>query len=108
MSSEISPSQFKKEWDEGRRPYLLDVRRQEEWDVSNLQEFGAKLIPLHELEARYQEIPVDADIVVHCKGGVRSLQAQSFLQSKGYSKVQNFTGGILRYCDEVDPSKPTY
>ena len=47
--SEISPAQFKKEWDEGRRPVLIDVRQPDEWEICNLQEFGAKLIPLGEI-----------------------------------------------------------
>lgn len=105
MSSEISPVQFKQDLEGGRRPWILDVRRPEEWEVANLSEYGAHLIPLHELQARFGEIPKEADIVVHCKAGVRSLQAQSFLEAQGYPRVQNLTGGLMAYAEEVDPSK---
>lgn len=106
--SEITPKEFKKQWDEGRRPVLIDVRNPDEWEVCNLQEFGAKLIPLGEFQQRFGEIPKDGDIVVHCRSGGRSAQAQRFLQSQGYAQVQNLAGGTLRWSDEVDSSKPKY
>ncbi|MBT9588411.1 rhodanese-like domain-containing protein [bacterium] len=106
--SEITPTQFKKEWDEGRRPILVDVRQPDEWEICNLQEFGAKLIPLGEIPQRFEEIPKDGDIVVQCKAGGRSAQAQRFLQGQGYTRVQNLSGGILRWSDEVDSSKAKY
>lgn len=104
-SSEITPAEFKQQWDAGRRPLLVDVRRSDEYEAANLAEYDARLIPLHEFTARYSEIPQDADIVIHCKSGGRSGQAQEFLQAQGYSKVQNMTGGMLRWAKEVDPSK---
>lgn len=106
--NEITPVEFKKQWDEGRRPVLIDVRGEDEWEICNLEEFGAKLIPLHEFQQRYSEIPKDGDIVMQCRSGGRSAQAQRFLQSQGYEKVQNLTGGMLRWSDEVDSSKAKY
>ncbi len=106
--SEITPAEFKKQWDGGRHPVLIDVRQPDEWEVCNLQEFGAKLIPLSELPDRLAEIPKDGDIVVHCRSGGRSAQAQRFLLSHGYTKVQNLAGGTLRWSDDVDSSKAKY
>jgi len=106
--SEITPAEFKKQWDEGRRPVLIDVRQPDEWDICNLEEFGARLIPLGEIPQRFGEIPKDDDIVIHCRSGGRSAQAQRFLQSQGYARVQNMTGGMLRWSDEVDASKARY
>ncbi len=103
--SEITPAEFKKQWDGGRRPVLIDVRQPNEWSVCNLEEFGAKLIPLAELPNRLAEIPKQGDIVIHCRAGGRSAQAQAFLQAQGYAQVQNLTGGMQRWSDEVDPSK---
>ena len=37
-----------------------------------------------------------------------SAQATQFLQSIGYRKVKNLTGGIDRWAREVDPSVPKY
>jgi adenylyltransferase/sulfurtransferase len=106
--SEITPAEFKKQWDAGRRPVLIDVRQPDEWEVCNLQEFGAKLIPLGEIPQRFAEIPKDGDIVVQCRSGGRSAQAQKFLLAQGYTQVQNLSGGILRWSDEVDGSKAKY
>lgn len=106
--SEITPAQFKKEWEEGRRPILIDVRQPDEWEVCNLEEFGAQLIPLSEFAQRFQEIPKEGDIVMQCRSGGRSAQAQAFLKQQGYAQVQNLTGGILRWSDEVDSSKAKY
>jgi len=53
-------------------------------------------------------VPRDRDVVVHCKLGGRSAQAVEFLKSRGYTRVRNLAGGILRWIDEVDPSLPKY
>ena len=106
--SEITPAEFKKQWDGGRRPILIDVRQPNEWDICNLEEYGARLIPLGEIPQRFQEIPKDGDIVMQCRSGGRSGQAQQFLLSQGYTRVQNLTGGMLRWSDEVDSSKAKY
>ncbi len=108
LMDEITPKEFKKQWDEGRRPVLIDVRQPDEWEVCNLEEFGAKLIPLNEFQQRFAEIPKDGDIVMQCRSGGRSAQAQRFLQSQGYTRVQNLVGGMLRWSDEVDSSKAKY
>jgi len=105
---EISPREFKEQWDAGRRPTLIDVRQPDEWDICNLQEFGARLIPLGEFQQRFQELNPEDDIVLHCRSGGRSGQAQRFLMSQGYQKVQNLSGGMLRWSDDVDSSKPKY
>ena len=108
LMDEITPLEFKKQWDGGRRPVLIDVRGADEWEICNLEEFGARLIPLNEFQQRYTEIPKDGDIVVQCRSGGRSAQAQRFLQAQGYAKVQNLVGGMLRWSDEVDSSKAKY
>ena len=35
-------------------------------------------------------------------------KAADFLRSKGFKKVQNLTGGIISWIDQVDPSQPKY
>ena len=47
-------------------------------------------------------------MVVHCKSGVRSAKAIALLREAGFSRLQNLTGGILAWIDEVDPSLPRY
>ena len=101
MSDEITPSEFHQQWSAGQRPYVLDVRRPDEWEENNLASYGAVLIPLQELPARFASVPTDQEIVVHCKAGGRSAQAQDFLRGKGYSRVKNMTGGMDRFLKDV-------
>ncbi|MGE0494248.1 MAG: molybdopterin-synthase adenylyltransferase MoeB [Vulcanimicrobiota bacterium] len=106
--AEVTPAELKQEWDAGSRPLIVDVRQPHEWDIANLADYEARLIPLGELGERLAEIPPEADVVVQCKSGGRSAKAQAQLLEAGYPRVRNLTGGILRWADEVDPSLRKY
>ena len=67
-----------------------------------------KLIPLGELPKRLNELDRNADIVAHCKSGVRSQKAVDLLKQNGFKNVRNMTGGILAWSDKVDPTVPKY
>jgi len=43
-----------------------------------------------------------------CKSGGRSRRAAQFLQSAGFGKVANLTGGIDAWIEEIDPTLPSY
>lgn len=105
---EVTPGEFKSQWEAGRKPILIDVRKPHEWDIANLEEFGAKLVPLHTLGDHLGEFDKNADIVVQCKSGGRSGKAQAQMMAAGFTQVRNLTGGILRWSDEVDSSKRRY
>ena len=53
---------------------------------------------------RIDEVPRDEEVVVYCKVGGRSAQVQQFLQSHGYDRVRNLTGGVMAWKREVDPA----
>ena len=83
----------------------LDVRRDEEREISSL---GGIHIPLHELEARYNELPHDKlPLIVYCHHGVRSLYATQFLKFHGFDAL-SLRGGIDLWSLEVDPTVPRY
>ncbi len=106
--AQVSAIEFAQQWLEGRRPTLLDVRDPYEWQIANLDEYGARLIPLSDLPNRLQELDPKGDIVVHCKSGGRSARAVTLLQDSGFLQVRNLSGGILAWADEVDSSKRKY
>ena len=85
--------------------FVLDVREPYEYEISNL---GAVNIPLRELGKRKEEIPKDRPIVVHCKSGVRSLQAIQLLEKQGFDGLYNLEGGILAWQLQVDPDMAVY
>ncbi len=104
--NEMTPKELKALMDSGSGVVVLDVREPAETAICRIE--GAIEIPLALLPLRYAEIPKDRDVVVLCKIGGRSAQAVWFLNSKGYTRVKNLSGGILRWADEVDPSMRTY
>ena len=88
------------------RVLLIDVREAFEVEIARIP--GARLIPLGELQNRMDEIDRHADIVVHCRSGLRSAKAARWLEEAGFERVRNLRGGILAWADEVDPSTPKY
>ena len=74
--------------------YILDVREtpelEDEGQLKNVHN-----IPLSELRARYEEIPKDVPVYVHCRSGQRSYNAVMALQAKGYNDVYNIAGGFM-------------
>ena len=103
---EIDPVEVKAKLDENNGLVLIDVREPHEWQICNIP--GARLIPLGELPRRVHELDSAADIVVHCKSGMRSAKACDFLRQAGFRKVKNMKGGILAWSDKVDPRVPKY
>lgn len=105
---EITPTELKQRLDRGDRPVIIDVREPHEWEITNLEQHGARLIPLAEISERTDEIDREAEVVLHCRSGGRSGKALEYLQSQGYERLLNLKGGLLAWSDEVDPSVPKY
>ena len=103
---ETTVQEVKARRDRGDDFDILDVRNLEEWNICRID--GATLIPLAELPARMGELDRGRDIVVHCKGGVRSAKAVGLLREAGFTKVRNVSGGILEWARAIEPSMPTY
>ena len=103
---EITAVELKKKLDAGEKPFILDVREPNEYQINRIP--GSVLIPLGELPRRYQELPKDREIISQCKMGGRSAKAMDFLKTVGFTNVKNLKGGILDWVDKVDPSQPKY
>jgi rhodanese-related sulfurtransferase len=89
------------------KPVLLDVRNPDEHAYVALP--GSILIPLHELQARADELePLRGkEVVVYCHHGVRSLSGAAFLLALGI-EASSLAGGIDRYARTVDASLRVY
>lgn len=75
---------------------LVDVREPEEFAESHIE--GCKLIPLGELQQRApRELDPEANIVVYCAHGVRSLQGVMALRMLGFKKLRSLEGGICAW-----------
>ncbi len=106
--NEISPENLKKyiEKNSNGELNILDVREVYETEISKIED--SVLIPLGDLEQRYQELDASKEWIVYCKSGGRSGRAMEFLQSKGYNKIKNLVGGINDYAKKVDANLSTY
>ncbi len=105
-TSEISAGDLKKRLDRGDVLTIVDVREPNEYQINKIA--GSILIPLGDIPRRYVELDPSEEYVMQCKVGARSAKAADFLRSKGFKKVQNLTGGIISWIDQVDPSQPKY
>jgi adenylyltransferase/sulfurtransferase len=103
---EIEVTEVKEKMDRGDNFVLIDVREPHEYQICSIP--GAKLIPLGEVPKRLDELDKNADIVIHCKSGMRSARACGILKAAGFEHVRNMKGGILAWSDQVDPSVPKY
>ena len=79
---------------------IVDVRRQDEYDAGHVP--GALLIPLDQLQARWEEVPVGAEIPIICRTGARSARAVEALNRMGRRTV-NVAGGTLAWIEAGNP-----
>jgi adenylyltransferase/sulfurtransferase len=105
---EVTPAQLKERLDRGESVTIIDVREPHEWQISNLENFGSKLIPLGQFSSRLNELNSAEEIVVHCKMGGRSAKAYEMLKQAGFKKIKNLKGGITAWADQVDRTMPKY
>jgi sulfur-carrier protein adenylyltransferase/sulfurtransferase len=93
---EVTPLELSRQ---SPRPAIVDVREKQETDAGVLP--GAKQVPRGFLELRIEEAVPDrnADVVLYCAGGTRSLLAAKTLQDMGYTKVRSMAGGFSAWKD---------
>jgi adenylyltransferase/sulfurtransferase len=92
---------------DGWAPYVLDVRSAAEAQIVSLRCVD-RLQPHRQVALIEADLPRDRDILVHCKGGVRSAAACRSLAELGFARLYNLEGGIVAWAREVDASLPTY
>ncbi len=71
--------------------HLLDVREPLEWEAGHAP--GARHVPLGSLTHHVHSLPVDADLLVVCRSGGRSVLAATALQGAGFRAI-NVAGGM--------------
>ena len=93
----ISVQELKQRLDAGESLHILDVREPHEYQEANM---GGLLLPLGTIMSMQLDEIEDwknDEIIVHCRSGVRSLQACAALEQFGFGKTRNLTGGILAW-----------
>ena len=105
---EITPIELKERLDRNDQIVLVDVREPHERAIVDLPEVGQVRIPLREIPDRAGELDPAAELVFYCRSGARSGKAALQLQARGFARVLNLQGGLLRWREEVDPSLRAY
>lgn len=87
---------------------LLDCREQDEYELVHIK--TARLLPMSEITARVDELAEhrDAEIIVYCHHGMRSLQVATWLRQQGFTRAMSMSGGVDRWAVEIDPSLARY
>lgn len=78
---------------------FIDVRTSQEYEEGHVP--GAILIPLQELEHRYQEIPHDKPVLLICRSARRSAQANLLLQQLGFSNTFSVKQGMIAWPEKI-------
>ena len=79
--------------------YVLDVRTPEEYAEAHVP--GAVLLPLQELQERWEEVP-EGEVLIICRSGARSMTAAKALNGAGRTTT-NVAGGTLAWIDAGNP-----
>lgn len=96
---DITAKELKERIAAGENLYILDVREPAEYEEANI---NGKLIPLGTLPMKLSEIEdwKNKEVIVHCRSGKRSANAQAYMEMNGFENVRNLEGGILAYLSE--------
>lgn len=107
MAAEITAEELKSRLSRAETIILLDVREPWECQIARIE--GSKHIPMGDIPSRaHQELDPDAQIVVVCHHGVRSLNVAHWLRQQGFEHVQSLRGGIDSWSRTIDPRIPVY
>ncbi len=112
IDSTISVNDLKEMLDEreaGKRDFMLiDVREPGEYEIVNIP--GAVLIPKGQFldGSILASLPTDKQIVLHCKGGVRSAECLAVLKDAGFKDAIHVGGGVVAWVNQIEPHKPNY
>jgi rhodanese-related sulfurtransferase len=106
MIREITASELKSRRDRGENPLVIDVR--EDWELKLASIPGVLHVPMNQLPARIGEFQRDAETIVMCHAGGRSMRVAHFLANQGFTDVANLSGGISAWSEAVDATVPRY
>lgn len=105
---DIDVHELKRRVDAGERFQLIDVREDYEWAICNLEEAGARLVPLATLPQAVEGFDASTPLIIHCRSGPRGDRAVEYLRAVGFDNAVNLAGGILAWAEEIDPAMPRY
>lgn len=84
---------------------VIDVREQNEYDEININAILHPLSLLKNYDLDAIEQFKNDEVVVHCRSGVRSLQACMIMEQAGFTNTTNLEGGIMAWVSQYPDTK---
>jgi rhodanese-related sulfurtransferase len=106
MVREMTVEELKARRDRGESPLVIDVR--EDWELQLASIPDVVHVPMNQLPARLGEFTREAETIVMCHAGGRSMRVAHFLAGKGFTNVANLSGGINAWSQAIDATVPLY
>lgn len=99
----VEPARWKEMLESENDALLLDVRNDYEWKLGRFD--GASLPPcetFRDFEKYAEELknthdPKEKKVMMYCTGGIRCEVYSALLRNKGFEKVYQLQGGIIKY-----------
>lgn len=99
--TEITVTELKAKLNSELDGILIDVRLPAEHAECSIS--GSQLIPLPQILSGAATLPKDTPLYIHCKGGVRSARACTYLAEHGYTQLINIAGGMDAWLELDTP-----
>ena len=102
---ETTPEEVKKKIEKGDKFFLVDIREEHEWQEGHIT--GATYIGKGIIERDVEKfIPdLNAEVILYCGGGYRSVLAAENLQKMGFTNVVSMDGGWRRWNELGYPTQ---
>jgi len=105
---DITAVEAKERFDDGWKPYVIDVRGDMESSAFGQLGFTDLQQEYDEIHEIIDELPRDRDLLLYCRSGARSSHACVVLGQLGFDQLYNLDGGINGWSHFVDPSVKAY
>jgi len=99
---QVDPGKIISRMAEGDEFVFVDVRQAAEVAASGRIPHAVH-IPTQDLPRRADELDKDAEVILYCAAGARSLDAAMFLKEKGFERVWSLGGGLPHWQADGGP-----
>lgn len=79
---------------------FIDVREPDEFAAGHIP--GMTNLPLSTLSEETADFPKDAEVVIICRSGNRSVTAAEQLQGYGFTNLVNVVGGMNDWAGDIE------
>ncbi len=95
----IPADEVKRRLEAREKLVVVDVREEHEYRAGHIP--GAILVPLSRLEHESKKLKKDAELVLVCRSGNRSVTAYHKLKALGFANLKNMPGGMNRWTGKT-------